>query len=382
MTRLNMKFTWYNVFLIILIWPIKAFPQYKFEKVKEFKIPSLSQVELIDYYPQKGLYLGYINKLSKGLEIALINEEGKIIISKNLKGEGPEQYVSSLNSLGFSIDGDIWALTTHQLLRYDQNLKLKERIRYNPNRQIFINGKANPFNFFYKNNDRSALFFIVNPTGTSKYLGMSDFKNTKLIEIFNNKNNVSYEIAPVSERPQYEKLDKSVGDMYFPIYTLDQGSSPKLYMTTSLDNEITVIDLTTNKVISKIKINHGEFKVLDAGTIATKNLSSYENITLASLNHKIFKLDGGFIALEYIREIPYGTYERKISDDPEYHHFKDPDYHRLILFDQTRQLTRDLSIPYGSIKMSLPNNQLLVKIENPESEEDFVKYGIYKLSKE
>ncbi len=377
-----MKFTWYNIFLIILIWPMNAFPQYKFEKVKEFKIPSLSQVELIDYYPQKGLYLGYINKWSKGLEIALINEEGKIIISKNLKGEGPEQYVSSLNSLGFSSEGDIWALTTHQLLRYDQNLKLKERIRFNPKRQVFIYGKANPFYFFYKNNDRSAFSFIVNPTGTSKYLGMSDFKTTKLIEIFNNKDNVSYEIAPVSERPQYEKLDKSVGDLYFPIYTLEHGNSPKLYLTTSLDNEITVIDLNTNKVISKIKIKHGEFKSLEASTIATKSLSSYDNITLTSFNRNIFKLDGGFLALEYIREIPYGTYERKIADDPDYHHFKDPDYHRLILFDQNKQLTSDMIIPYGSIKMSLPNNQLLIKIENPETEEDFIKYGIYKLSKE
>lgn len=361
---------------------MNAFPQYKFEKVKEFKIPSLSQVELIDYYPQKGLYLGYINKWSKGLEIALINEEGKIIVSKNMKGEGPEQYVSSLNCLGFSSEGDIWALTTHQLLRYDQNLKLKERIRFNPKRQVFIYGKANPFYFFYKNNDRSAFSFIVNPTGTSKYLGMSDFKTTKLIEIFNNKDNVSYEIAPVSERPQYEKLDKSVGDLYFPIYTLEHGNSPKLYLTTSLDNEITVIDLNTNKVISKIKIKHGKFKSLEASTIATKSLSSYDNITLTSFNRNIFKLDGGFLALEYIREIPYGTYERKIADDPDYHHFKDPDYHRLILFDQNKQLTSDMIIPYGSIKMSLPNNQLLIKIENPETEEDFIKYGIYKLSKE
>jgi hypothetical protein len=32
--------------------------------------------------------------------------------------------------------------------------------------------------------------------------------------------------------------------------------------------------------------------------------------------------------------------------------------------------------------MSLPGNRILVKLENPEIEEDFIRYGIFKISKE
>ena len=91
-------------------------------------------------------------------------------------------------------------------------------------------------------------------------------------------------------------------------------------------------------------------------------------------------MDNGLIALEYIREIPFGTYEKQIADDPHYHHFQDPRYHRLILFDEKKQLSSDLLVPAnGKIKTTLPGARFLVKIENPEVEEDFIRYGIFKL---
>ncbi|WP_162415987.1 hypothetical protein [Cyclobacterium roseum] len=365
--------------LMMLIWPGFSFAQYKLEKVGEFKINSLVQIDLIDYFPKEEMFLGYTNKRSKGLEITLVKEDGEIVISRNMKGQGPEQYGSTLNCLGFSDEGNIWALTPHQLLLYDQKLKLKERSRYESNGQIYIYGGSKPFSYFYKNGDKTDFLFITNPSGASKFAGVSDFREKKLIEIFHKEGNAAYEVAPVTERPHYEYLDESIDGIYFPIYTLDRGNS-RLYMTTSLDNEITVINLNTNQVISKIKINHGEFKILKSNQITRKSLPSYDHITLAAYNHNIFKLDDGLMALEYIREIPYGTYENKIADDPSYHHFRDPEYHRLILFNQSGQLTKDMKIPYGKITMSLPGNRLLIKLENPDIEEDFIRYGIYKLT--
>ena len=86
--------------------------------------------------------------------------------------------------------------------------------------------------------------------------------------------------------------------------------------------------------------------------------------------------------MDYIREIAYEAFENKRAEDPKYHHFQDPNYHRLIFFDRTKQLSGDIPLPKnGKLMIALPGNRLLFKIENPEVEEDFVRYEIYEVVK-
>lgn len=382
-TEPHRKLTTFGLLILIsLAGQTNSFAQYALEKVKEFKINSLYPVKLIDYYPQEGIYLGYTDKSSQGMDIVLVNEEGEIIIEKNMQGEGPEQYVSTLNCLGFSDEGDIWVQTPFEVLRYNHKLKLKERIRYPSSIRTHIYGKLELFPYFFKDNLESGFSFVTHPSGASKYIIPNvDFRKTSLLEVYHFKENRSYEIMPVAERPLYKYLDRSLGPIYFPIYVIDRGGST-LYLTASLDNELTVFDLNTNKTESRIAIDHGEFNSLSSKSITSKSIPSYNHIMLGAKNHKVYKLDGALIALEYIREIPYGTYERKIADNPGYHHFSDPNYHKLIVFDQTRQVSKDLPVPAnGTITTSLPNNRFLVLIENPEVEEDFIRYGIFELAK-
>jgi WD40 repeat protein len=173
-------------------------------------------------------------------------------------------------------------------------------------------------------------------------------------------------------------LDKSLNAIYNPIFSLDRKND-KLFVTASLDNEITVIDVQSGKTMSKIKINHGEFNSIKMTSISTKTLPSYNQYTLTSLNRKLLHLDNGLLVLDYVREITFGTFEQKIKEDKTYHHFRDPKYHRLIIFDQEKQLSEDLQIPYGEIKISLSGNSILIKLLNADEEEDFVRYGIFKL---
>jgi len=250
------------LFLTILIWPGVVKSQYKLEKVKEFKINSFYQVDLIDYFSKEGLFLGYTHKLSKGMDITMVKENGEIVLSKNMKGEGPEEYTATLNCFSFSDKGDIWVLTPHQLLLYDQKLKLKERSRYESRGRIYLGGRAARFSYFHRKGESNDFSFITNPSGARNFAGLPDFRGKKLIQVSNIGKNTIYEIAPVSQRPQYEYLDKSLEAVYFPVYTVDNSQS-MLYLTTSLDNEITVIDLNTNEVVSQIKITHGEFKSLE-----------------------------------------------------------------------------------------------------------------------
>lgn len=357
---------------IILAGRMNGFAQYALEKVDEFKINSLYRVDIVDYYPQDKLYLGYINA-SEGTRIVLINEKGDFIANEILVGEGPNQSVSAVNSMAFTEDGNIWLQTPVQLLLYDQKLAIKERIRYPSSLKMQIYGRMEVFPFFHQKESGSGFSFITNSSGTNSYIFKKDI-GSDLIEIYEVEEDELYRIAPVSDRPMYENFAGSLfRHLYSVVYTLDSDHR-KLYLTTQRDNEITVYDLTTHKLASRIKVVHGDFNVRE------HDLPSYGRVSLGARNHKIFSLDEGLVVLDYIREIPYGTYEKKIADDPTYHHFQDPAYHRLILFDGTKQLSGDLSLPPNAKLMtSLPGNRLLMQLINPDVEEDYIRYGIYKV---
>jgi len=367
--------------LILIFQPSTVFSQYKLQQISGFKIDSFLPVEIIDYHPQSKLYLGYINN-PKNTEIVLINEEGEIIIQKVLVGEGPNQSSSTLNSMAFTDIGDIWIQTTFQILLYDQKLNLKKRDKYFAGSTMYLYGYMRIFPYFFRNDTQSGFSFITNPSGITQSTSGKDFSEKKLLEIFELDQERLYEMAPISERSLFKNLHHSIYALYKPVFTIDKNNK-LIYLTAALDNEITVYNLITQRLESRIKIEHGEFKALKNASISDKTLPSYNNIiTLTAKNDNIFLLDGGIIVLDYIREIPYGTYEKKKADDPTYHHFTDPSYHRLIIFDSIKQLTGDLPMPFnGKLMMGLPGNRLLVQMINPEVEEDSIRYGVFKVVK-
>ena len=368
----------YLLFVSLLMWPSFSFAQYKLERVYDFIINSLYPVEIVDYFPQDELYLGYINS-SEGTRIALINEKGDFIIQKVLQGDGPNLISSSLNSLAFSKEGGIWVQTPFELVLFDQKFNVKKRTKYLSDSKVHLYGRMEVFPYFYQNQSISSFSFITNPSGLFPYKPNRDINTIKLIEIYQIEKNKLHKIAPVSDRPLHKNFEISLGLAYVPSYVIDKKSN-KLYLTSSLDNEITVYDLVSDMVYSRIKINHGDFKILQKNIITKSDFPSYGRISLGPKNHKLFLLDGGKIVLDYIREIPYGTYEKKIADDPTYHHFQDPNYHRLILFDNTKQVSGDIALPAnGKLMTSLPGNRLLFQLIDPNLEEDFVRYGIYKV---
>jgi len=376
--RHNLTITVFLLATLLVIKPTGAFSQYKLEKVEEFKINSLYNVEIVDYYPEDELYLGYIST-SKGTQIALIDAKGEFVSYEMLTGEGPNRSVSAINSMAFAEDGDIWLQTAAQILLCDRDFVIKKRIRYPSSLKMNIFGRMEVFPYYYHKGSTSSLSFVTNPSGTNSYIFNKDIGND-LIEVYELGIDKLIEMAPVADRPMIKKFDQSMhSHLYSLVYTVDRNDQ-KLYLTTSVDNEITVYDLSTHKLASRIKIVHDEFKAVQKAAITEKDLPSYGRISLGAKNHKIFLLDDGLVAVDFIREIPYGTYEKKIAEDPTYHHFQDPAYHRLILFDGNKQLSKELSLPPNAKLMTtLPGNRLLMQLVNTEVEEDFIQYGIYKV---
>ncbi|MCH7402311.1 hypothetical protein ACFOUP_03570 [Belliella kenyensis] len=368
-----------NIFFITF--PFYAHSQYKLEKTEEFIINSLYPIEILDYYPKTRLYLGYL-RTPDGLKVCLVNHEGKIIVQKVLVGEGPNQIATASNSMAFSKEGEIWVQSPTEIVLFDQKLDIKARTKYQPGTNVQIYGRMEYFEYYYSQNTSSSFIFSTIPSGTSRYLDGRDFITSHLIEFLDLKRGKLFELASVSERNKFERLDKSIGSIYFPIYKIDKSNN-KLFLTTSLDDEIIIYDLNSHKLELRLKIQHGEFKLLNSERISLSSLPSYKGrINLSSRNHKIFLLDGGKIVLDYIREIPFGIYEKKIAENPTYHHFQDPNYHRLIVFDGTKQVSEDIELPVNNKLMTaLPGNRLLFQIVDSEVEEDFIQYVIYEVVK-
>ena len=98
--------------------------EYDLRKVSDLNIDSFSNAGIRDYDPKSDTYLGFIDKRSEGIEIAIFDSKGKILISKKRQGEGPEDYLMSALTMGFSRDGNVWVQTSIELLKYDLELNL------------------------------------------------------------------------------------------------------------------------------------------------------------------------------------------------------------------------------------------------------------------
>lgn len=350
------------------------------KKVGHFEINSLDPVNIVDFDPSKKTYLGYVPK-GNGFMVMLIDEHGKTLRKRDLYGQGPGQFSSAMNFLGFSDTGGIWVITPTLLIKFDTNLNYKESLRFTLDDPFFTSGLTETPVLFYQDGDKNHLMFAAYPSGTSRFMRAQSLERHYLVEMFDTQNRKSFYLAPIKERSIYSKLDVSVNAMFKPIFTREK-SSDLIFVTATLDNEISAIDLQTRKTISTIKIKHGRFASFDKLPISEKTLPVYPPFTLASVNWKLLCLDGGFIVLDYLREIAYEAFENKRAEDPKYHHFQDPNYHRLIFFDRTKQLSGDIPLPKnGKLMIALPGNRLLFKIENPEVEEDFVRYEIYEVVK-
>jgi hypothetical protein len=337
-------------------------------------------VEIVDYFSKDEYYLGYINT-TEGKRIVLINKEGDFISNKILEGDGPNKSSAPFNAMSFAEDGTIYLQSFASIYRYDQNLNLIEKFSYPSSTSIRIYGRMEFFSYFNSPSSNSNISFITNPSDTNSFRPGNE-SSGGLIEIFQQGTKETSKMAPVTDRVMYSKFDNSLlADLYFIIYKLD-SENKKLYLTTKTDSEIIVYDLESKMLDSRIEISHGEFQILQKSKISRNDFTSRGRIALGAKNHKLFSFGGGKIILDYVREIPYGTYEKKIAEDPTYHHFQDPNYHRLIIFEGTTQISGDIKLPInGKLMTALPENRLLFQLIDPDIEEDFIRFGIYELIK-
>ncbi|MHA7131769.1 hypothetical protein [Algoriphagus namhaensis] len=106
-------------------------------------------------------------------------------------------------------------------------------------------------NYFYERGVKEDISLITQPSGFSTFFGFKNFLTEDLLQIYNIKSQKFYGLAPVSERSNFPKLDSSVEYIYAPVLALDKDKG-LLYLTTTLDDAISVIDLNSKEVKNRI----------------------------------------------------------------------------------------------------------------------------------
>ncbi|MBN7817068.1 hypothetical protein [Algoriphagus pacificus] len=350
---------------------------YQVKKVADLNIKSLEKVGIRDYDPVKDVYLGFIEKGGGEIALAIFDAEGKIVTSKVRTGDGPDHYTTSALTMGFAADGNIWVQTSLQLLKYDREFNLIKRIRFEPKFTTHLySGPREKFIPLSKGDEISFLTSVSNISGMA--LGLEIPSKVNLIEYYDPSLKSVQSIAPLSERGVFE----GYGDEESPvtinsIYELKPDEN-LLYLTTTIDNEITVYNPINWFVVKRIKVNHEEFQPLDDIPLRESNFKTSDRMMLYAMNRKLLKFDNDLLGLTYVRGESEASYELRKNTNKIYR-IGDPEMHRLILFKDGVQLPGEHTIPTGMIEMALPKNRLLVKVKEGDEELEYYPYEIWEI---
>ncbi|MEB2780920.1 hypothetical protein U3A58_10995 [Algoriphagus sp. C2-6-M1] len=350
--------------------------EYTFKKVREFHVESLAEVGIRDYDPKRNVFVGFIDKRSEGIELAVFDADGKIVSSQKRQGEGPEDYQSSALAMGFSPEGDVFVQTSLELVKYDTQFNRISKVKFEPKTTTVVySGPRSKFVPLTRGHDVS---FIVNGSNLSNR-GFNDApKKMDMIDYYDAGSQIIKSEIPLSSRKVFEGIeDKVFPTTINPIFTIDPQNS-NLYFTTTIDSEITVYNPINWNVIQRIPVKHEFFKALDDIPLRESNLGLSDKSPLYSRNQELLKFDFDLLGLIYVKEISEAANELRKSEEKTFWMF-DPEFHRIILFKNGVQLPGELTIPSGLIQMTLPNNRVLVKVKNQELELDYYPFEIWEI---
>ncbi len=372
------KLTFLALLLGAIFLSVSGFAQkIQLKKVADLNIESLAPVGIRDYDPVKDEYLGFVDKGSDGVELAIFDSKGKILVSEVRRGDGPNYYSSSALTMGFAPDGGIFVQTSIEFLKYDREFNLIKRIRFEPKfTTVVYSGPREKFIPLSKGDQISFLTSVSNISGMA--MGPEVPSKVKLIEYYDPSMESVQSIAPLSERAVFQGFgEKESPARINSIFALNPQEN-LLYLTTTIDNEITVYNPINWFVVKRIKVNHEEFKPLDDLPFQESNFRTSGRMALYAMNQKLLKFDSDLLGLVYVMGESEASFELRKNTNKIYR-LGDPEMHRLILFKDGIQLPGEHMISSGMIEMPLPNNRFLVKVSEGDEELDYIPFEIWEV---
>ena len=381
-----------NINLLVAIWLLYACGSkpgeslegsngYQLVKIDSFQVDNLTRVQITDFSEAENIFLGYTEAEHDILEIS---PNGQILKRVNLRGDGPNK-MGTWTPLGMSFgpDGERIFQLPFQLLSYDKDYNQISNLRIQSPLPVRANLPLGRTSYFMENGQPR---YLVGPaTFLSAHLliyneeGRDTLQNFSLLypETGNMKSIVPYEADSYYKKTEhiyYWRMGKS-------FFIADN----ELVVVHNLADEILVYDINDNFTLKRtVPLNHSAFEKYNPLPIGTAmdDPKLKELNYMSGRNDKILSLGNHLWLLYYFQGVTPAVYEANNSEESPFSSKKVMEKHKLLVFENGKQVHGEIPKPRGSILFSPKENQVLVLDEpNEESEEEFTRYSVYELVK-
>lgn len=354
---------------------------YQLVKTDSFQVDNLTRVQITDYNEAENIFLGYSEAENDILEIS---PNGEILKRVNLRGYGPNK-MGNWTPLGMSFGphGERIFQLPFQLMSYDQDYNQTANLRIQSPLPVRANIPLGRTAYFMENGQTR---YLVGPTTfLSAHLLIYNEEGRDTLQNFSLLYPESGEmksIIPYEADSYYKKTEH--------IYYWRMGKSffieeNELVVVHNLADEILVYDITDNFVLKrKVPINHHAFEKYNPLPIgaAMDDPKLKELNYMSGRNEKILPLGNQLWLLSYFQGVSPAVYEVNNSEESPFSSKKVMEKHRILVFENCKQVPGEIQKPMGNILFSFKGNQILVLDEpSEETEEEFTRYSIYELVK-
>lgn len=340
---------------------------YYLEKVDSIRVHRDTDIRILDVNTNNGRYLA-VDKITE--EFLVLDERGKVLKAIYRKGEGPNEYNSSLLAASFNQEeGGYLAQSSVEFLKFNDDWEVDNRIRFvSSQTTVFYSGPQFSIPYYQLFND-SVPYFFTNFFSGVLNMGSSEGEMAKyLIEQYNpQKQDLDWVLPFDSELlPNFEVDQKNKEKNPTPIYALDREEK-LLYLTFERSTEIGIYNMANEfELKNKISFNHDSFSL-------TKNAK----------NIGLFQFSPNLQLMLYFEGLSEAATKVRKSKEPNFFPLMDPSlYHGIVIKDgkQVQEISFPLSFDPMSEILLLPGNRILCRDKyTGDVEPEFHTYSIYAL---
>ena len=340
---------------------------YHLEKVDSVHIDRANQVTMLDFHSGSNRFLAY-DQITE--EFLVLDKRGEVLDAVYRKGEGPNEYNSSLLAASFNQEGEgFYTLSSTDFLWFDENWEVTRRLRLVPDGQVvFYSGPRFKVPYYTLPEAESPYFFANFFTDTNT--GMpEEVPHPYLIQFYHPQtDSLEWGLANQPELlPEFDLDEESRLTKPVPLFVLD-NEAKRMYLTYQRSGQIGVYDLAKNfELIEKIDYKQDNF---------TPSNNS-RNLRLFNFSHNSFGV------LYYMGLSKAATLARK-NKNLDYYPFADPSLFRIVLVRNGVQEEKEMEFPEYSEPQAeivqLPGNRILLRDKYMgDDEPEYSSYSVFEI---
>jgi hypothetical protein len=354
---------------------------YHLVKIDSFSIENFTRVQITDYSPEEGIFLGFSEAQNDFLEI---DRQGQILKRVNRAGDGPNHFGSRQPvAWGFGPNQSRIAEMAFSLIAYNPNYEITSRSRIISPLPIVTNVPLGRPLHFTRND---SVFYLVGPTNflSAHYLIRNEQGRDTLQQFsaLHLASGTQASILPYPESSAYRQTDLLYHQLMAKSFFLDNG---KLVVVHNIDKALHVYDLASRTKLRDIPFEHAAFRSYPPLPLeANPESPDYVALTqMSARNMKLIDAGAGFWLMQYFQGMSEAEYTIAREADEDFSWLKKWDKMKIVLFKEGKPIKKELDAPSGNLLFGLGEGSFLVQDPpNPDVEEEVTRYSIYQITED